>query len=238
MEMNLIRDEVKLKLTGGVLDLEINDETLDKVINAAFREVQRYINTTTVVKMEYNSCLDLSEMKVSTVVDVYRTEGYMSGDADTSKSTIDPMYVAQWQLMAGISGNGLNVRDFGLNYAAWNTALQVKNTMSTDLNFIYDKSTNYLYINCAFDKPKYIAVRYIPRFDNVQEVTSDYWIDIIIRMAVALTKITLGRIRNRYTQSNALWVQDGEKLLDEGNTELSELRQYLQDNNLLIYPKD
>lgn len=82
--------------------------------------------------------------------------------------------------------------------------MQIKNTMSTDLNFIFDKSKNYLYINSAFDKPKYIAVTYIPRFDNVEEVTSDYWIDIIIRMAVALTKITLGNIRGKYTQTNAL----------------------------------
>ena len=50
MEMNLIRDEVKVKLTGGILDLEINDETLDKVINSAFREVQRYITTTRIMK--------------------------------------------------------------------------------------------------------------------------------------------------------------------------------------------
>ena len=75
--MNLIRDEVKVKLTGGVLDLEINDETLDKVINSAFREVQRYINTTKIIKVEYKPCLDMTEEKISTVVDVYRTQGYL-----------------------------------------------------------------------------------------------------------------------------------------------------------------
>lgn len=238
MEMNLIRDEVKLKLTGGVLDLELNDESLDKVINAAFREVQRYINTTTVVKMKYEPCLDLTDLKVSSVVGVYRTQGYMAGDPGTDKSTIDPMYVAQWQLMAGMSGTGFDMSHFAANYSAWNTALQVKNTLSTDLNFIFDKPTNALYINCAFDKPQYIAVRYIPRFDSVQEINSDYWIDIIIRMAVAQTKCVLGRIRGRYTQSNALWTQDAETMLSEGNAELQELRTYLQDNNLLIYPKD
>lgn len=238
MEMDLIRDEIKIKLTGGILDLELNDEALDKVINAAFREVQRYINTTKVLKMEYKPCLDLSDLKVSTVVDVFRTQGYLSGDPGTDGSLVDPMYVAQWQMLAGISGNGLNVQDFGLNYAAWNSALQIKNTMSTDLSFYFDKPSSCLYVNCAFDKPKYIAVRFIPRFDNVQEITSDYWIDIVIRMAVALTKVTLGRIRGRYTQSNALWVQDADTLLEEGNKELDELRTYLQDNNMLIYPKD
>lgn len=238
MEMNLIRDEIKVKLTGGILDLEINDETLDKVINAAFREVQRYINTTAIMKMEYQPCLDLSDLKVSAVVDVYRTRGYFAGDPDGSGSNVDPMYVAQWQLLSGLAGSGFNINNFGYNYGAWNTALQVKNTISTDLSFVFDKPTSKLYVNCAFDKPKYIAVRYIPRFDSVEEITSDYWIDIIIRLATALTKVTLGNIRGRYTQTNALWTQDAEKMATEGREELQELRQYLQDNNILIFPMD
>ena len=50
-----------------------------------------------------------------------------------------------------------------------------------------------------------------------------------------MTKIVLGRIRTRFTQSNALWVQDGEKILEEGNTELKELREVLRLNSNMIY---
>jgi hypothetical protein len=57
-------------------------------------------------------------------------------------------------------------------------------------------------------------------------------------MCVGLTKITLGRIRTRFSQSNALWAQDGEKLLEEGNTELKELREILRTNANLVYPID
>lgn len=57
-------------------------------------------------------------------------------------------------------------------------------------------------------------------------------------MSTALTKIVLGRIRTRFSQSNALWAQDGEKLLDEGNTELKELREILRSNSNLIYGID
>lgn len=95
MELDLIRDEIKLKLTGGVLELELDDSSLDKVINSAFREVQRYINSTKIVKMEYQPCLDLTSLKVSSVVNVRRTQGYLSGDPDADGSQIDPMYVAQ-----------------------------------------------------------------------------------------------------------------------------------------------
>ena len=40
-------------------------------------------------------------------------------------------------------------------------------------------------------------------------------------MCVALTKITLRKNQNKISvKSNALWAQDGEKLLEEGNTDL------------------
>jgi hypothetical protein len=60
----------------------------------------------------------------------------------------------------------------------------------------------------------------------------------LIKMCVSLTKITLGRIRTRFSQSNALWAQDGEKLLEEGNTELKELREVLRTNANLAYSID
>lgn len=57
-------------------------------------------------------------------------------------------------------------------------------------------------------------------------------------MSVALTKVVLGRIRTRFTQSGALWAQDGDKILEEGNTELKELREVLRSNSNLITPID
>ena len=57
-------------------------------------------------------------------------------------------------------------------------------------------------------------------------------------MSVAITKITLGRIRTRFTQSNALWAQDGETILSEGNEELKEIRDKLEQNSQLCYGID
>ena len=83
-----------------------------------------------------------------------------------------------------------------------------------------------------------ISVGAIPKLKSVEDIKSDYWIDILIRLCVAMTKIVLGRIRTRFTQSNALWVQDGERILDEGNTELKELREILRINSNLIMLTD
>ena len=74
--------------------------------------------------------------------------------------------------------------------------------------------------------------------EAVEKIKSEYWKDVLIRISTALTKIVLGRIRTRFTQSNALWAQDGERLLEEGNTELKELREVLRTNSNLIFGID
>jgi len=52
--------------------------------------------------------------------------------------------------------------------------LQLRNSVSTDLLFRYDRHTNYLYINVAFDKPEYITIEYVPRYDDPSQIVSDY----------------------------------------------------------------
>ena len=121
---------------------------------------------------------------------------------------------------------------------AYSTAQQIRNTLSTDLAFRYDRSKNLLYINVSMGTPQYVTVKYVPRFDDPSEIYSDYWIDMLVKMSVAMTKIILGRIRSRFTQSNALWTQDGEAILAEGTTELTAIRAELKESTQLFYPVD
>ena len=110
--------------------------------------------------------------------------------------------------------------------------------MSTDLSFREDKHDNKLYINVSGSYPPTIAIEYVPIFENVEDVKSDYWIDIIQRLSLALTKRVLGRIRTFAKQTNALYAIDGDTILAEGNEELKELREILRNNRTLIYPID
>lgn len=110
MDLETYREELKLKLTGGILDLELDDPTLDKVINSAFREVQRYIDTTRLATIPYSGCIDLSKVGVSSVSRVFRTQGFTGGEQDNTTLMADPMYASQWQLLSG-SGNMTNIQD-------------------------------------------------------------------------------------------------------------------------------
>lgn len=232
-------DEVKLKLTGNILNLEIKDEVITQIIYSSFREMQRYIDTTKYATIPFRSCIDLSKAKVNSVAGVYRVESMAAlngGAVDGGYKTADPMYLAQWQML---SGNGMvyNLDNFAYNYGAYNTALQIRNTMSTDLAYRYDRHSGMLYIN-TIDKPYAITIEYVPRYDTVEEIVSDYWIDVLVRLSVANAKVAIGRIRTRYKQSNAQWEQDGDTILEEGNNELTALREQLEQSSQLCYPVD
>ena len=235
MDRQALIDEIRFKLTGGVLELELDDSALGKVTDSALRELQRYIATQKFITVDYKRCIDLKPYKVNSVTNVYRIRGYLAQSEDGTVP-MDPMYAQQWQLLSG-SGLMYGMQDFVYDYGAWNTLLQIRNTTSTDLAFIYDKSEEKLYINVAMDIPNKITIQYTPRFDSVEEITSDYWIDMLVKLSVAITKVTIGRIRTRYTQSNALWANDT-GILEEGLNELKELREHLVNNSQLVYPVD
>ena len=236
MNMQAYIDEIKLDVTGGILELEIDDSTIKKIINSAMREMQRYICSTKLITIPYSKCIDLSEYKVNAIARVYRAES-VSTSNDNEHHYPDPVQAGLFQITSGY-GNLYNLNDFTYRYGAWNTLQQISNTLSTDLAYFHDDSEKKLYINTALDKSTTVTIEYIPRYDDVEEITSDFWIDVLMRLSKALTKVTLGRIRGRYTQSNALWVSDAATMLQEGQTELSELRMYLQKNTQLLYPKD
>lgn len=237
MDLQSYIDEIKLALTGGILKLELPDTTLAQVVNKSLRTVQRYIDTPKLITVPYARCIDMADFKTSAVTKIYRAEGYLDAGNSTTSGTSDPFYAQQWQIFSN-GGTLYNLSSYVANYASYNTLLQMRNTTSTDLSFRYDKADNKLYINCAHDYPDYITIEYIPIFESVEEVTSDYWIDIIAKLSIAQTKIILGRIRSRYTQSNALWTQDGETLLNEGNAEMQALTEMLDTNAQLSYSID
>jgi hypothetical protein len=238
MDMQAIKDEIILKLTGDVLDLELSDASLVKIINSSLREVQRYIDTFALITVPYSKCIDMKPYKVNAVTKVYRTMGYLGENGtDNDTMTVDPLYASQWQLLNSL-GNIHNTTEFAYRLASWSSMQQIRNTMSTDLSFMYDKAGEKLYINISQDTPKEVTIMYIPRFDDVSQITSDFWIDVLIRMAVATAKITVGRVRTKFKQSNALWTMDGDTLLQEGSTELAALREELKASTQVCYPYD
>lgn len=234
MNMQGYIDEIKLELTGGVLELEIPDSVISQAVENCMREIQRYMSSTKIITIPYNPCIDLKDYKINSIANVYRAIN--AGDVGDGKISFDPMQLSFYQLASG--GNMYNFDDYVSRFASWNTLKQIRNTTSTDLAYFYQADEKKLYINATLDTGANITIEYIPRYDTVDEIVSDYWIDILMRMSKALVKTILGRIRGRFVQSNALWTQDAQQMLESGTQELTELREHLKNNTQLLYPKD
>lgn len=230
-----IIEEVKLSLTGNVLELEVEDKTFDLIIKKALRELQRYWDETTIINIPFASCIDYSDTPLADcqeIVRIYRTVGIGNSDDAYNSVTLDPLYTQQWMVFSN-AGTMYNLSDYVLNYGAWSTLTQIRNTISTDMAFRVDKQKHRLYINNNMSNPGTVAVEYIPKLQYVEDIKSEYWQDILVRLTTALTKQILGRIRTRFTQNSNLWAQDGDKLLQEGTTEYSELITKLTENSNL-----
>lgn len=115
---------------------------------------------------------------------------------------------------------------------------RMANTVSTDLDFREDKDNRKLYVTFSQGKPSTLCIEYFPRLMDPSDITHEYWQDILLRLSLAHVKIALGRVRTRFTQSGALWASDGETILNEGNTELTNLRETLRTNTDLALPLD
>ena len=93
MDLKSYVDEIKLKLTGNLLELEIDDETIVKVIYSAFREIQRYIDLTVYETMSYSSCIDLNPRKINHVAAVFRAQALASATPTGDSSVESTTYV-------------------------------------------------------------------------------------------------------------------------------------------------
>lgn len=165
---------IKLMLTGNVLRLEVSDEILGKYVDMALVELQRFIDQTKYVTVPFAKCIDLEGFNHSAIIHVYRTEGF-TGDTTSGMTTsdVDPMYAQTWAVFSG-GGTMYNLQNYVMNYLSYNTLLQMRNTMSTDLAFREDKEGNKLYINASYDQPSRITIEYIPVYTDVSQIISDY----------------------------------------------------------------
>lgn len=243
MDRTQLKDEIIFKLTGGIVKCELDDKALDMLINSAMRELQRYYDVTTLITIPFQHCIDLSKYQINSISRVRRSIGYnsvateSSGSEYTITSSTDPMYAQYWQMLGGIS-NLSSFSDGISNIISFNTSQQIRNTLSTDLMWHYDSIAKKLYVNLSSGASSDITIEYVPRLQNVEEISSDFWIDIMSRLCVALGKVALGRIRSKFKQTNALWEMDGETMLSEGNEELTNLREQLSANTQLVYGLD
>lgn len=217
-------DEIEFSLGAPVVEIEIKPY-INRYVQRAFRELKRYINTTSLMTIAYTgNAINLTGKNVYSVLYVMRSQptyGTFMQDADVFT-------------MASSYYNMNNIED----YTNRMTILQQRNTISTDLDFIWEFETRTLYISTNPPFPPALTIQYVKDYQDVSEITDQYWIDLILRLATAYSKQALGRIRGKYQLNGSQYSLDGETLINEANQEIVDIRTYLQTNHDNIYVID
>jgi len=217
-------DYIKTSLGGSVVNIEV-EEDIPKIVNYAFTELKNYIMDPQTITLPWSTVMDLSPYKIANVISIER-----------AKNLIGPgglqgiMFV--YSRLA--TGGTPSVTDI----ARYTLANQNKNAISTDADFYYDKVNQKLYTYFFAPYPETITLNYTPMLEDVTQIYEPYWQDLLRRLALAMTKEILGRVRGKYDLQSSTYKLDGERLLTEAQSELTEIRTFLRENSDLLLPLD
>ena len=225
MTMNEIVEQISFQL-GFPANRNIEEVQIEQAVNIAFRELKRYMNTPVNKTVPYAPRLDLVKLGINTVKVLNVQAAYPR--IGLNLTSIESGNVFQVAAAVNVSsgfgqGSILNLDPImiQLSYA------QVRNSLATDFQWEYDLPNQCVYVAHKAPIPAAITIRYVPIFKDVSEITNNTWIDYLIRLATAYTKISLGRSRSKYTIEGSNVTLDGEILLNEGNAELEILHNEL-----------
>lgn len=203
-----------------VLDLELTPEQIKRIVEYCFEELVHYMTDLYTVTVPYAQCIDLSKYNIDSVESVMRCQDSILTGIPFQIPTMDLMNVTGMY----------NLEDY-------TNAMVVKrnlNTLATDMDFLWDKPNRKLYVTSNPNMPTKVTINFKPEYYSVEDIREQYWETELRKMALAQTKIVLGRIRGKYTTSGSKYQLDGQTLLAEGTAELASIRDKL-DNNKDIF---
>lgn len=214
--MKKIVKYIEDQLGGDVLELELTPEQIKNKVEQAFDEIVHYMTDVYSVTVPFAQCIDLKKYNIDNVESVYR--------AQDSIVTGLPFALPSMSYM-----NVTGVYDL----ESYTNALLTKrnlNLIATDMEFVWDKPNRKLYLYANPNVPTQVTINFKPEYYSVEDIREQYWETQLRRLSLGMCKVVLGRIRSKYTSSSSKFQLDGNILLQEGNTEIQEVRQRLDSN--------
>lgn len=218
MTMQEIVSQISFQL-GLPTNKNIENVDIKQAVNISFTELKRYMNTPTQKTVPYAPRIDLIKVGINTVKVLNVQAAYPR--IGLNLTSIESGNVFQVAAAVNTSsgfgqGNTLNLDPImtQLSYS------QVRNCLATDFQWTYDLPNQCVYCAHKAPIPSVVTIRYVPIFKDVSEITNNTWLNYLIRLSVAYTKVALGRSRSKYSIEGSNVTLDGEILLNEGNAEL------------------
>lgn len=234
MTMQEIVEQVAFML-GLPANENVENLQIEQAVNIAFRELKRYMKTPVDKTVPYSTRIDLVKVGIKTVKVLYVQAAFPK--VGVSLGTIESGNVFQVAAAVGAYSTFSSTSVLNINPIMTELAYsQIQNCLSTDFQWKYDLPNQVVYCTHRSTKPTVVTIRYVPIYEDVSEITSQTWIDYLIRLSEANMKKALGRSRSKYKIDGSNISLDGEQLLDEANSELEIIRNELNEksSNLVI----
>lgn len=200
---------------------------IPRAVNNAFQEIKGYIRTPTDKTVPYATRIDLLEQKIFTkrVLSVFASQPRIG----LTMSSIDSGNV--FQVAAAVNVYSAVGQTATLNIDPIVTEMgmaQVRNTLSTDFQWRYDLDNQCVYCTHRDPRPAFITIRYVPDYQDVSEINSEVWTNLILQLSQAFAKQRLGRIKTQYVVEGSNVSNDGEILIKEATEEIDKIREKLE----------
>lgn len=248
--MNLVdyKNQIELMLGAPVLEIEVSDK-LEDIIKMAFNEIKLYIDTPSYITLDvsgpdYTSGIDVSKYKIRAILYVCRGTISLINAEDSSNSLLwSPLNITLNQNSSYSYNFGNSTSKYSqLNMLqAYNTSMiyqQLRSSLQTDLDYTFDVENQKLYVFQQIPKSNQITVVCNKEYEEVSDIKDPFWSNLLFRLSLAYTKQILGRIRGKYKMASAPYELDADTLLQESTSELSEIREFLSENNNIFIPRD
>ena len=233
MKMQEYVNKISFSL-GMPANENIEGVSIPEAVNLAFMEIKEYMETPVNKTVPYQTRIDLKKVGIVTTKIIYVQPAYPR--IGLTLGTIDSGNVFQVAASVNIYNGIGNTSTLNINPIVTEMAMaQVRNTLSTDFQWSYDQFNQVVYCAHKDPRPTVVTIKYVPDLQDVSEIVDNTYINYVYRLALAHTKVALGRSRSKYTVEGSNVSLDGEQILSEGNTELETIRNELdQKQNKLV----
>lgn len=207
---------IETQFGSPIVDLELTPDYIKRIVEQAFQEIVHYMTDTYTITVPFAQCIDLSEYNIDSVESVLRGQDSIMTGVPFAIPTMN---------FANVTGL-YNIEDYA-------NALTIKrnlNTLATDMEFHWDKPNRKLYVYANPMVPTHVTINFKPEYFSVEDIREDYWDTQLRKLALGMCKQVVGRIRSKYKSNSSKFQLDGDTLLNEGNTEVKEVRDRLDAN--------
>lgn len=226
MTMQDIVQQVSFQL-GIPANENVEQLQTEQAVLIAFRELKGYMTTPVKLTVPYQNRLDLVKLNIKTnevlnVQAAYPRIGLTMNSIDSGNV---------FQVAAAVNTYSAIGQTSSINIDPIMTEMamaQVRNTLSTDFQWDFDVDNQVVYCTHRDPRPTVVTITYVPDYQDVSEIKSTRWQNYLVRMSLAYMKVALGRTRSKYTVEGSNVKLDGDVLLQEGNTELDNIRAELE----------